>query len=67
MSKNTTSTFYSGVRKLLWKQNIYSIHLHGDILFAAGSAVDGTAGKVDQLNKIIQNLESNTCEMMIIR
>ncbi|XP_022937096.1 putative E3 ubiquitin-protein ligase LIN-1 isoform X1 [Cucurbita moschata] len=53
LTKHTTSTFYAGVRKLLWKQNIYSLHLHGDLLFAAGSAVDGTAGKTFSLsNKI---------------
>ncbi|XP_050939644.1 putative E3 ubiquitin-protein ligase LIN-1 isoform X2 [Cucumis melo] len=50
LSKNTISTFYAGVRKLLWKQNIYSLHLHGDLLSAAGSAVDGTAGKTFSLS-----------------
>ncbi|XP_038896990.1 putative E3 ubiquitin-protein ligase LIN-1 [Benincasa hispida] len=50
LSKNTTSTFYTGVRKLLWKQNIYSLHLQGDLLFAAGSVVDGTAGKIFSLS-----------------
>ncbi|KAJ4843659.1 hypothetical protein Tsubulata_010162 [Turnera subulata] len=46
LSKFTSSTFYSGTRKLLGKQTIYSMHIHEGILFAGGSAVDGTAGKV---------------------
>ncbi|XP_022135985.1 putative E3 ubiquitin-protein ligase LIN-1 isoform X2 [Momordica charantia] len=50
LSNYTTSTFYAGVRKLLWKQNIYSLHINGDLMFAGGSLVDATAGKVFSLS-----------------
>lgn len=46
LCKFTSTTFYSGTRKLLGKQTIYSLHIHDGLLFAGGSAVDGTAGKV---------------------
>ncbi|XP_048226938.1 putative E3 ubiquitin-protein ligase LIN-1 isoform X2 [Ricinus communis] len=46
LRKLTSTTFYSGTRKLLGKQNIYSLHINDDLLFAGGSAVDGAAGKV---------------------
>lgn len=42
----TSHTFYSGTRKLLGKQTIYSLQIHDGVLFATGSSVDGTAGKV---------------------
>lgn len=42
----TSNTFYSGIRKLLGKQTIYSIQIHDGLLFAGGSSVDATAGKV---------------------
>ncbi|KAG8377927.1 hypothetical protein BUALT_Bualt08G0084600 [Buddleja alternifolia] len=41
----TSSTFYSGTKKLLGKQTIYSVQIHNGILFAGGSSVDGIAGK----------------------
>ena len=46
LQKSTTTTFYSGTRKLLGKQSINSIRVHDDLLFAGGTSVDGTAGKV---------------------
>ncbi|XP_021902519.1 putative E3 ubiquitin-protein ligase LIN-1 isoform X1 [Carica papaya] len=46
LCKFTSSTFYSGTKKLLGRQNIYALHIHDGLLFAGGSAVDGTAGKV---------------------
>ncbi|XP_024026587.1 putative E3 ubiquitin-protein ligase LIN-1 [Morus notabilis] len=42
----TSHTFYSGTRKLLGKQTIYSLQIHDGVLFATGSSVDGTAGKI---------------------
>ncbi|XP_065880979.1 putative E3 ubiquitin-protein ligase LIN-1 [Euphorbia lathyris] len=46
LRKLTSTTFYSGTRKLLGKQTIYSLYIHDDLLFAGGSTIDGTAGKV---------------------
>ncbi|CAK7346186.1 unnamed protein product [Dovyalis caffra] len=46
LNKFTSTTFYSGTRKLLGKQSIHSLHVQDGLLFAGGSAVDGTAGKV---------------------
>ncbi|KAJ9186445.1 hypothetical protein P3X46_002017 [Hevea brasiliensis] len=46
LCKLTSTTFYSGTRKLLGKQIIHSLHIHDGLLFAGGSAIDGTAGKV---------------------
>ncbi|KAK9059900.1 hypothetical protein SSX86_020604 [Deinandra increscens subsp. villosa] len=46
LQKASTTTFYSGARKLLGKQSINSICIHDDLLYAGGSSVDGTAGKV---------------------
>ncbi|XP_024985435.1 putative E3 ubiquitin-protein ligase LIN-1 [Cynara cardunculus var. scolymus] len=46
LQKSTTTSFYSGTRKLLGKQSINSISIHDDLLFAGGTSVDGTAGKV---------------------
>jgi hypothetical protein len=48
--KFTSTTFYSGTRKLLGKQSIYSLQIQDGLLFAGGSAVDGTAGKVSTNN-----------------
>lgn len=45
----TSTTFYSGTRKLLGKQTIHSIIAHNNLLYAGGSAVDGAAGKVFSL------------------
>lgn len=44
----TSNTFYAGTKKLLGKQTIHSLHMHNDLLFAGGSSVDGTAGKVSK-------------------
>ncbi|KDP36916.1 hypothetical protein JCGZ_08207 [Jatropha curcas] len=46
LCKLTSTTFYSGTRKLLGKQIIHSLHIHDGLLLAGGSAIDGTAGKV---------------------
>ncbi|XP_057489854.1 putative E3 ubiquitin-protein ligase LIN-1 [Actinidia eriantha] len=50
LCKYTSSVFYSGARKLLGKQTIYSLHIHNGLLFAGGSSVDGIAGKVFALS-----------------
>ncbi|MFS7949529.1 putative transcription factor WD40-like family [Helianthus anomalus] len=46
LQKTSTTTFYSGTRKLLGKQSINSICIHDDLLYTGGTSVDGTAGKV---------------------
>ncbi|XP_073052869.1 putative E3 ubiquitin-protein ligase LIN-1 [Primulina eburnea] len=46
----TSSTFYSGAKKLLGKQTIHSLEIHGGLIFAGGTSVDGTAGKVFSLS-----------------
>lgn len=46
MCKSTSNTFYAGAKKLLGKQTIQSLCIHDGSLFAGGSSVDGTAGKV---------------------
>ncbi|KAK1419737.1 hypothetical protein QVD17_29029 [Tagetes erecta] len=46
LQKTSTTTFYSGARKLLGKQSVNSICIHDDLLYASGTSVDGTAGKV---------------------
>ncbi|XWS59788.1 hypothetical protein CRYUN_Cryun08bG0151600 [Craigia yunnanensis] len=46
LCSSTLSTFYSGTRKLLGKQTVNSLNIHDDLLYTAGSAIDGTAGKV---------------------
>ncbi|KAK3007668.1 hypothetical protein RJ639_014310 [Escallonia herrerae] len=48
--KYTSTTFYAGPRKLLGKQTILSLCIHKGLLFAGGSSVDGTAGKVFSLS-----------------
>lgn len=50
LSKGTSATFFSGTKKLLGKQAIHALYVHGDLLFAGGSSVDGTAGKVFSLS-----------------
>ncbi|CAK9178413.1 unnamed protein product [Ilex paraguariensis] len=50
LCKYTSSIFYSGARKLLGKQTIHSLHIYRGLLFAGGSSVDGTAGKVFTLS-----------------
>ncbi|CAI9763800.1 unnamed protein product [Fraxinus pennsylvanica] len=45
----TSTTFYSGAKKLLGKQTIYSLQIYNGLLFAGGSLVDGIAGKVFSL------------------
>ncbi|BAT94636.1 hypothetical protein VIGAN_08125500 [Vigna angularis var. angularis] len=50
LSKNTSNSFFSGTRKLLGKQTIYSLRVHDDLLFACGSSVDATAGKIFSLS-----------------
>lgn len=49
MSNYTSNTFFSGTRKLLGKQTIHSLQIHDGFLFAGGSSVDATAGKVNTL------------------
>ncbi|KAL8242036.1 hypothetical protein R6Q59_012338 [Mikania micrantha] len=46
LQKASTTTFYSGARKLLGKQSINSICIHDGLLYTGGTSVDGTAGKV---------------------
>ncbi|XP_059637708.1 putative E3 ubiquitin-protein ligase LIN-1 [Cornus florida] len=50
LGKHTSTTFYSGAKKLLGKQNIHSLQIHNGLLFAGGSSVDGIAGKVFSLS-----------------
>ncbi|XP_031283198.1 putative E3 ubiquitin-protein ligase LIN-1 [Pistacia vera] len=50
LSNLTSNTFYSGTKKLLGKQTIHSLYMHKGLLFAGGSSVDGTAGKVFNLS-----------------
>ncbi|KAL9318046.1 hypothetical protein ACSQ67_014563 [Phaseolus vulgaris] len=50
LSKNTSNSFFSGTRKLLGKQTIYTLRIHDDFLFACGSSVDATAGKIFSLS-----------------
>ncbi|XP_024930397.3 putative E3 ubiquitin-protein ligase LIN-1 [Ziziphus jujuba] len=59
LSTFTSNTFYSGTRKLLWKQTIHSLQIHDGFLFAGGSSVDTTAGKIFSLTtKAIQGILS---------
>ena len=46
LSKYTSTSFFTGTRKLLGKQTIHSLQIHDDLLFACGSSIDATAGKV---------------------
>ncbi|KAL2324995.1 hypothetical protein Fmac_024053 [Flemingia macrophylla] len=50
LSKYTSNSFFSGTRKLLGKQTIYSLQIHDGFLFACGSSVDATAGKIFSLS-----------------
>lgn len=50
LSKFTSTTFYSGTRKMLGKQSIYSLNIQDGLLFAGGSTVAGTVGKVRNYN-----------------
>ncbi|KAI4324399.1 hypothetical protein MLD38_029894 [Melastoma candidum] len=49
LKKLTSCTFYSGARKLLGKQTVQSMVIQGNLLYACGSSIDGTAGKVFSL------------------
>ncbi|KAL6216259.1 hypothetical protein ACLB2K_009482 [Fragaria x ananassa] len=49
LGRQISSTFYSGTRKLLGKQVFYSLEIHDGILYAGGSSVDATAGKIFSL------------------
>lgn len=54
LGRQTSSTFYSGTRKLLGKQVFYSLEIHDGILYAGGSSVDAAAGKIFSLpNKAV--------------
>uniref|UniRef100_A0A7N0ZY33 Uncharacterized protein n=1 Tax=Kalanchoe fedtschenkoi TaxID=63787 RepID=A0A7N0ZY33_KALFE len=46
----TVSTFYSGSRKLLGKQNINALYIHEGRLYAGGTSIDGVAGRVFSLS-----------------
>ncbi|CAN1314975.1 Putative E3 ubiquitin-protein ligase LIN-1 [Linum perenne] len=48
--KLSSTQFYYGTRKLLGKQSLNSLKIQDGLLFAAGSALDGTAGKVFALS-----------------
>ncbi|KAL0360544.1 UNVERIFIED_CONTAM: putative E3 ubiquitin-protein ligase LIN-1 [Sesamum radiatum] len=50
LGTHTSSTFYSGAKKLLGKQTIYAVEIHNGLLYASGSSVDGIAGKVFKLS-----------------
>ncbi|KAJ8531170.1 hypothetical protein K7X08_026604 [Anisodus acutangulus] len=45
----TSTTFYAGAKKLLGKQNIYSLQVQKNVVFAGGSLVDGISGRVFSL------------------
>lgn len=49
LSSQTSTTFYAGAKKLLGKQNIYSLQVQKNVVFAGGSLVDGISGKVFSL------------------
>ncbi|WRX24164.1 WD40 repeat - like 10 [Theobroma cacao] len=49
LCSSTWSTFYSGTRKLLGKQTINALHIDDGLLYAGGSAVDGIAGKLQNV------------------
>lgn len=53
LSSQTSTTFYAGAKKLLGKQNIYSLQVQKNVVFAGGSLVDGTSGKVIQIFSLI--------------
>ncbi|KAG9442581.1 hypothetical protein H6P81_018435 [Aristolochia fimbriata] len=50
LNKGCPNTFFSGTRKLLGKQPIKALSIHDGLLFAGGSSVDGSAGKVFSLS-----------------
>ncbi|MQL76382.1 hypothetical protein Taro_008779 [Colocasia esculenta] len=45
LHKLTSTTLFSGVKRLLGKQTINSLFIDSGVLYAGGSSVDGTAGK----------------------
>ncbi|KAM3305895.1 putative E3 ubiquitin-protein ligase LIN-1 isoform X2 [Capsicum chacoense] len=49
LSSQTSTTFYAGAKKLLGKQNIYSLQVQKNVVFAGGSLVDGISGKAFSL------------------
>ncbi|XP_009588632.1 putative E3 ubiquitin-protein ligase LIN-1 isoform X1 [Nicotiana tomentosiformis] len=49
LSSQTSTAFYAGAKKLLGKQNIYSLQIQKNVVFAGGSLVDGISGKVFSL------------------
>ncbi|MED6205903.1 hypothetical protein PIB30_022033 [Stylosanthes scabra] len=50
LSRQTSYPFFSGTRKLLGKQTIHSLQIHDGFLYACGSSVDATAGKIFSLS-----------------
>ncbi|XP_015941043.1 putative E3 ubiquitin-protein ligase LIN-1 isoform X1 [Arachis duranensis] len=50
LSKHTSYSFFSGTRKLLGKQTIHALQIHDGFLYACGSSVDATAGKIFSLS-----------------
>lgn len=56
LSSQTSTTFYAGAKKLLGKQNIYSLQVQKNVMFAGGSLVDGISGKVIHTFSLITNL-----------
>ncbi|KAK1295751.1 putative E3 ubiquitin-protein ligase LIN-1 [Acorus calamus] len=50
LSKYTSTSFFSGTRKLLGKQTIHALCIHKGLLYAGGSSVDAIAGKVFSLS-----------------
>ncbi|XP_027091219.2 putative E3 ubiquitin-protein ligase LIN-1 isoform X2 [Coffea arabica] len=61
----TSTIFYTGTRKLLGKQTIFSLEVNSGLLIAGGSSVDGIAGKVNHLRFCIwherENMKFLTC------
>ncbi|KAK1261789.1 putative E3 ubiquitin-protein ligase LIN [Acorus gramineus] len=50
LSKYTSTSFFSGTRKLLGKQTVHALCIHKGLLYAGGSSVDAIAGKVFSLS-----------------
>lgn len=72
MCNYTSNTICSGTRKLLGKQTIYSMHVHDDLLFAGGSSVDATTGKVCNsqcfslfTNPKLKSLSIGSCSILV--
>lgn len=63
LSKYTLNPFFSGTRKLFGKQSIHTLQIHDGFLYACGSSVDITAGKVNANSSSVPKLLSFTIDM----